>query len=90
MVLSRKKDGFISINKMKIETTTKNSFMKLIYKSLIIALISIVSAGIVIFIITSIKLWSHLYTAAFFTYFLIVFGILFRIAKKNINDPKDD
>lgn len=56
----------------------------------IIALISIISAGIVIFIITSIKVWSHLYTAVFFAYFLIVFGILFRIAKKNINGSKDD
>jgi len=56
----------------------------------IIALISIVSSGIVICIITCIDVWSHIYTAVFTLYFLIVFGILFSIAKKNVNKSEND
>lgn len=56
----------------------------------IVALISIVSSAIAIYIITSIKVWSHFYTIIFSTYFLIVFGILFYIAKKNINKSEND
>lgn len=56
----------------------------------IVALISIVSSAIAVYIITSIKVWSHLYTVLFFSYFLMVFGALFVIAKKNINKPEDD
>jgi len=56
----------------------------------IIALISILSSAIAVYIITSIKIWSHLYTAIFFSYFLIVFGILFYIAKLNIKKSEDD
>mgnify|MGYP000026461696 CR=1 FL=1 len=51
----------------------------------IIALISILSSAIAIYVITSIKVWSHLYTVIFFMYFIVVFGVLFIIARKNIN-----
>ena len=43
MVLNQKKDGFISIDKMKIEKNKKNSFMKLVYKGFVIALLSVIS-----------------------------------------------
>jgi UDP-GlcNAc:undecaprenyl-phosphate GlcNAc-1-phosphate transferase len=56
----------------------------------IIALISIVSSAIAVYIITSIQVWSHLYTAIFSAYFLIVFSILFYIAKKNVNKSEND
>ncbi|MCO6500941.1 MAG: undecaprenyl/decaprenyl-phosphate alpha-N-acetylglucosaminyl 1-phosphate transferase [Vicingus serpentipes] len=49
----------------------------------IIALISVVSSIIVIYVIAKITVWSHLYTIIFIAYFLIVFGVLFRIATKN-------
>ncbi|MDG1477687.1 MAG: MraY family glycosyltransferase [Vicingaceae bacterium] len=55
----------------------------------IVALISIVSSAIAVYIITSIQVWSHLYTIIFSAYFLIVFGILFYIANKNINKSED-
>ncbi len=50
----------------------------------IIALISIISSSIAIYAIASIKVWSHSYTALFSAYFLIVFVVLFLIAKKNV------
>ncbi len=56
----------------------------------IVALISIVSSAIAIYIIIAIKVWSHLYTVIFFAYFLVVFGVLFSIAKKNINKSEND
>lgn len=56
----------------------------------IIALISIISSAIAVYIITSIQVWSHLYTVIFSAYFLIVFGILFYIAKKNVNKSEND
>ena len=56
----------------------------------IVALISIVSSAIAIYIITSITVWSHLYTAIFFSYFLMVFGILFYIAKMNVKKSEND
>jgi UDP-GlcNAc:undecaprenyl-phosphate GlcNAc-1-phosphate transferase len=49
----------------------------------IIALIAIISSSIVISVITNISVWNHLYTIIFSLYFLIVFGVLFRIATKN-------
>ncbi len=55
----------------------------------IVALISIVSSALAVYIITTIKVWSHLYTVIFFSYFFIVFGVLFVIAKKNINKSED-
>ena len=56
----------------------------------VIALISIISSAIAISIITSIKVWSHFYTVIFFSYFLIVFGFLFYVAKMNIKKSEDD
>ena len=50
----------------------------------IVALISIISSSIAIYAITSIKSWNHWYTALASAYFLIVFVVLFSIAKKNI------
>ncbi len=54
----------------------------------IIALIGIVSSVIVIYVISSVKEWNHLYSALFIGYFLLVFGVLFTIALKN--NPKDE
>lgn len=54
----------------------------------LIALISIVSSAIVVYIISNISEWNHIYTAIFVLYFFIVFVILFRIANKNI--PVED
>jgi UDP-GlcNAc:undecaprenyl-phosphate GlcNAc-1-phosphate transferase len=51
----------------------------------IIALISIISSTIAIYAIVSVEVWSHLYTVLFGFYFLIVFSVLFSVAKKNIN-----
>ena len=56
----------------------------------LVALISIISSVIVVYVISSIKVWSHLYTIIFVAYFLIIFGILFIIAKKNTNKSLDD
>lgn len=53
--------------------------------ALIFALISIISSTIVIYLISSIKQWSHLFTFIFSTYFITVFFILFTIAKKNVD-----
>lgn len=50
----------------------------------IIALITIFSSALVIYIVAEITVWSHIYTIIFVLYFLIVFGILFKIATKNI------
>ena len=50
----------------------------------IIALISIASSVLVVYAMSSIKVWSHWYTILFLAYFLIVFAALFTIAKKNI------
>lgn len=54
----------------------------------IIALIAIISSAIVVYVIANIKVWSHLYTIIFICYYLLVFGVLFIIANKNI--PKED
>ncbi|MGB0886489.1 MAG: MraY family glycosyltransferase [Vicingaceae bacterium] len=51
----------------------------------IIALISIISSAIAVYAISSIQNWNHWYTLIFSAYFLIVFGVLFTIAKKNVN-----
>ncbi|MBL4593233.1 MAG: undecaprenyl/decaprenyl-phosphate alpha-N-acetylglucosaminyl 1-phosphate transferase [Flavobacteriales bacterium] len=76
----------------KDHTTHHLSYLGLSEKQVaaVIALISIVSSAIVVYIISSIKVWSHLYTIIFILYFLIVFGVLFVIAKKNINKSIDD
>ena len=76
----------------KDHTTHHLSYLGLTEKQVaaVIALISIVSSAIVVYIISSIKVWSHIYTIIFITYFLIVFGILFTIAKKNINKSSND
>lgn len=49
----------------------------------VIALIAISSSFIVIYVITNISVWSHIYTAIFIAYFLIIFVTLFTISKKN-------
>jgi UDP-GlcNAc:undecaprenyl-phosphate GlcNAc-1-phosphate transferase len=51
----------------------------------IITLISIISSLIVIYVVSIIKEWSHLYTIIFVAYFLILFFTLFYIANKNID-----
>lgn len=76
----------------KDHTTHHLSYLGLSEKQVaaVIALISIVSSAIVIYVISSIKVWSHWYTVIFIIYFLIIFGILFTIAKKNVNKSLDD
>lgn len=49
----------------------------------IIALIAIISSIIAIFVIPSVKVWSHWHTVLFVSYYLVVFLVLFTIAKKN-------
>ena len=56
----------------------------------LIALISIVSSTLVVFVIPKIMVWSHWYTFGFIAYFLVIFFVLFVIAKKNINKSIDD
>jgi UDP-GlcNAc:undecaprenyl-phosphate GlcNAc-1-phosphate transferase len=72
----------------KDHTTHHLSYLGLSEKQVaaLIALISIVSSIIVIYVIANIPVWSHLYTIIFIAYFLIIFGILFKIATKN--NPK--
>ena len=69
----------------KDHTTHHLSYLGLSEKQVarIIAIISVVSSTIVVYVISSIKQWTHFYTIIFIIYFLIVFGILFTIAKKN-------
>jgi UDP-GlcNAc:undecaprenyl-phosphate GlcNAc-1-phosphate transferase len=76
----------------KDHTTHHLSYLGLSEKQVaaVIAIISIISSCLVVYIISSITVWSHIYTAIFVSYFLIVFGVLFVIAKKNINKSIDD
>jgi len=69
----------------KDHTTHHLSYLGLSEKKVaaIIALISIISSIIVIYIVVKITMWSHLYTIILITYFLIIFGFLFRVATKN-------
>jgi UDP-GlcNAc:undecaprenyl-phosphate/decaprenyl-phosphate GlcNAc-1-phosphate transferase len=73
----------------KDHTTHHLSYLGLSEKQVaaIIALISIISSVIVIYVISNIKIWSHLYTVLFIVYFLAVFVTLFMIANKN-NDKQ--
>ncbi len=50
----------------------------------IVALISIISSVIVVYVIANIKVWTHFHTIIFIVYYLLVFGVLFIIANKNI------
>ena len=72
-------------------TTHHLSYMGLSEKQVaaVVALISIISSAIVIYVINSITKWTHLYTIAFIAYFLIIFVILFIIANKNIPEEDD-
>jgi UDP-GlcNAc:undecaprenyl-phosphate GlcNAc-1-phosphate transferase len=69
----------------KDHTTHHLSYLGLTEKQVaaIIALIAIVSSAIVIYVISSINVWTHIYTIIFMSYFLLVFGVLFAIANKN-------
>lgn len=71
----------------KDHTTHHLSYLGLTEKqvALVVTLISLFSSLIVIYVISNIKVWNHLYTTIFITYFLLVFGVLFAIAKKNTN-----
>ncbi len=74
----------------KDHTTHHLSYIGLSEKQVAIltALISIISTSMVIYIITSIKQWNHLYTIIFSGYFLTIFVTLFYISKKNIDKSK--
>jgi len=76
----------------KDHTTHHLSYLGLSEKQVaaVIALISIISSAIVVYVISNIKIWSHFYTIIFVAYFLIVFVVLFVIAKKNINKSNND
>lgn len=71
-------------------TTHHLSYLGLTEKQVVsvIALISIISSAIVIYVINSITKWSHLYTIIFIAYFVLIFGVLFIVANKNI--PEDE
>ena len=71
-------------------TTHHLSYLGLTEKQVasVIALISIISSAIVIYVISNITKWSHLYTVIFIAYFALIFGALFIIANKNI--PEDE
>lgn len=56
--------------------------------AIVVAMLAILSSSIVIYLISSIKIWNHLYTIIFSSYFLIVFITLFIISKKNIDKSK--
>lgn len=73
-------------------TTHHLSYLGLTEKQVaaIIAIISIVSSAIVIYVINSITKWTHLYTFVFIAYFLIIFVVLFIIANKNIPEEKEN
>ncbi|MBI2281037.1 MAG: undecaprenyl/decaprenyl-phosphate alpha-N-acetylglucosaminyl 1-phosphate transferase [Bacteroidetes bacterium] len=74
----------------KDHTTHHLSYLGLSEKqvAIIAALISIVSSVLVVYLISSIKYWSHVYTIIFSSYFLMVFITLFYISKKNIDKSK--
>lgn len=74
----------------KDHTTHHLSYLGLTEKqvAIITALISIVSSSMVIYLISSIKEWNHIYTIIFSGYFLLVFITLFVISKKNIDKSK--
>ncbi len=76
----------------KDHTTHHLSYLGLSEKQVaaVVALISIFSSAMVVYIASGINVWSHLYTAIFVVYFLIIFGILFVISKKNTNKSLDD
>lgn len=73
-------------------TTHHLSYLGLTEKQVaaIVAIISIVSSAIVIYVINSITKWTHLYTFVFIAYFLIIFVVLFIIANKNIPEEKEN
>ena len=72
-------------------TTHHLSYLGLTEKQVgaVIALISIISSAIVIYVISSITKWTHLYTVIFIAYFVAVFGVLFVIANKNTPDEEE-
>lgn len=87
VVIKRVKKGKSPFVGGKDHTTHHLSYLGLTEKqvALLISLISIFSSIIVVYVISSIKVWTHLYTVIFIVYFLILFFILFYIANKNID-----
>jgi len=85
VVIKRVRKGHSPFIGGKDHTTHHLSYLGLSEKQVaaVIALISILSSMIVIYIIAEIKVWSHIYTFIFILYFLIIFVILFTIAQKN-------
>jgi len=49
----------------------------------IIAIISVLSSVLVIYVVSSVKIWTHLYSAIFIGYFLLIFGSLLIISLLN-------
>ncbi|MCB9360882.1 MAG: undecaprenyl/decaprenyl-phosphate alpha-N-acetylglucosaminyl 1-phosphate transferase [Flavobacteriales bacterium] len=87
VVIKRVRKGNSPFVGGKDHTTHHLSYLGLSEKQVagIITLISIVSSLIVIYVVSTIKVWSHLYTVIFVAYFLILFFILFYVANKNID-----
>ena len=90
VVIKRMRKGNSPFVGGKDHTTHHLSYIGLTERQVaaLIALISIISSIIVIYVISNIKEWNHLYTSIFIGYFLLIFIILFRIA--NRNTPKED
>ena len=91
VVIKRAKKGNSPFVGGKDHTTHHLSYMGLSEKqvALVISLISIISSIIVVYVISSIKVWTHLYTIIFLGYFLSLFFILFYIANKNIDKSEN-
>ena len=87
VVIKRVSNGKSPFIGGKDHTTHHLSYLGLSEKkvAVIIALMSIISSLIVIYIISNIKVWSHIYTIVFASYFILVFVFLFVIAQKNID-----
>lgn len=87
VVIKRLRKGKSPFIGGKDHTTHHLSYLGFTEKQVaaIIVLISIISSIIVIYVISSIKLWNHIYTILFVAYFLILFSVLFYIANKNID-----
>ena len=87
VVIKRMRKGNSPFVGGKDHTTHHLSYLGLSERQVaaVIALISIVSSTIVVYVIASIKVWSHWHTAIFIAYFLIIFTVLFIIANKNIS-----
>lgn len=68
-------------------TTHHLSYMGLSERgvALVIVALSIISSLLVVYAIIDINRWTHVYTAIFLGYFIVIFSVLFIIAKRNVD-----